>query len=99
MVGVEVRGLDKSVAAHVAEGVLEELKGKGFLQLSEMLDSKARYAIKGTDGKTYNVVCFSVPDSETSLRVVAAVDDGKLLSSINPLTRDFIIWDDGAVES
>lgn len=91
--------LDRGVAARVAESVLGEFKEMGFEELSGMLESSIRRTVQGDDGRDYNVVSYSLPDSENSLRVVVAVDDGRFFSSVRPLVRDFIIRDDGAIVS
>jgi hypothetical protein len=50
--------------------------------------------IAGPSGVEYQIeveVIWDSPRQQTDLRVLGAIDDGRLLASLSPLTEDFLV--------
>ncbi|PWU47811.1 hypothetical protein DLE60_29225 [Micromonospora globispora] len=87
-------GLDKEIAAQLAEARLAEWRRTGYDEWREMLDNKECRLVVGEDGKRYTVVSYAIDDGEGRIRLSVAVDDGGL-SALVPLVRDELMSPDG----
>ncbi|WP_018789954.1 hypothetical protein [Salinispora arenicola] len=87
-------GLNKDIAAQLAEARLAEWQRDGHDEWRAMIDDKDLRRIVGEDGKRYTVVSHAFDDGDSRVRMSVAVDDGGL-SALVPLVRDDIMRPDG----
>ncbi|MCN0151238.1 hypothetical protein [Salinispora arenicola] len=87
-------GLNKDIAAQLAEARLAEWQRDGHDEWRAMIDDKNLRRVVGEDGKRYNVVSHAFDDGDGRVRMSVAVDDGGL-SALVPLVRDDIMRPDG----
>ncbi|MEU7587166.1 hypothetical protein AB0A95_12780 [Micromonospora sp. NPDC049230] len=87
-------GLDKEIAAALAEARLTEWRRIGYGELRAMLDEQDVRQVVGEDGKRYSVVSYALDDGDGRIRMSVAVDDGAW-SAFAPSVRDQIMNPDG----
>ncbi|MFC4017287.1 hypothetical protein ACFOW4_04930 [Micromonospora sp. GCM10011542] len=87
-------GLDKEIAAGLADARLVEWQRIGYDEWRAMLDDKDVRQVVGKDGKRYSVVSYALDDGDGRIRMSVAVDDGTWLAFV-PLVRDQIMYPDG----
>ncbi|WP_308042423.1 hypothetical protein [Micromonospora sp. PLK6-60] len=87
-------GLDKEIAAQLAEARLVEWRRDSYEEWREMLDDKDMRLVVGEDGKRHTVVSYAIDDGDDRVRMVVAVDDGGW-SAFAPLVRVEIMRPDG----
>ncbi|MEV4845312.1 hypothetical protein AB0K20_19135 [Micromonospora matsumotoense] len=87
-------GLNKELAARLADARLAEWRRAGYDEWRAMLDDKDMRQVVGEDGKRYSVVSFALDDGDGPVRMRVAVDDGGW-SAFVPLVRDEIMNPDG----
>ena len=86
-----------------AQRILEEeligFRDKSYEELQHLMGSPHVVERNGASGISYVIeieVFWDNPKKAGGdLRVIGSIDDGKLLSSIRPLTSDFIMGPDG----
>ncbi|PWU52863.1 hypothetical protein DLE60_07430 [Micromonospora globispora] len=84
-------GLNKEIAARLADARLAEWRRVGYGEWRAMLDDKDVRQVVGEDGKRYSVVSYA---GDGCVRMSVAVDDGGW-SAFVPLVRDEIMKPDG----
>ncbi|MEW1585330.1 hypothetical protein AB0283_07780 [Micromonospora vinacea] len=89
-------GLDREIAAELADARLVEWQRVGYGEWRAMLDDKDVRQVIGEDGKRYSVVSYALDDGDGRIRMSVAVDDGTW-SAFAPLVRDQIMNPDGAL--
>ncbi|BCB76892.1 hypothetical protein GCM10022251_48550 [Phytohabitans flavus] len=89
-------GLNKALAARLAEERLAEWRRLDYARWRLMLDDSELRQVAGEDGKRYSVVSFAVDDGDGRVRMVVAIDDGGW-SAFSPLCRDEIMRPDGSL--
>lgn len=87
-------GLNKDIAAQLAEARLAEWQRDGHDEWRAMIDDKDLRRVVGEDGKRYTVVSHAFDDGDGRVLMSVAVDDGGL-SALVPLVRDDIMRPDG----
>ncbi|SCE79780.1 hypothetical protein GA0070216_102174 [Micromonospora matsumotoense] len=87
-------GLDKEIAAGLADARLVEWQGIDYDEWRTMLDDKDVRQVVGEDGKRYSVVSYALDDGDRRIRMSVAVDDGTW-SAFEPLVRDQVMDPDG----
>ncbi|MEU2615608.1 hypothetical protein ABZ570_29140 [Micromonospora sp. NPDC007271] len=87
-------GLDKEIAAQLAEARLTEWRRLGYGEWRAMLDDRETRPAVGADGKRYNVVSYAIDDGAGRIRLCVAVDHGGW-SALVPLVRDEITGPNG----
>ncbi|MFD0883121.1 hypothetical protein ACFQ08_00880 [Streptosporangium algeriense] len=90
--------MNKQIAAKIAEEYLASWRrGARYAELAVMEENgdKDWANVVGEDGREYEVLWYVLPDGQGALRMVVAVNDRGLRSSISPLTRDEIMRSDG----
>ncbi|MFX0594448.1 hypothetical protein [Melissospora conviva] len=87
-------GLNKEIAARLAEERLAEWRRSGYDDWRAMLDDKDTRLVVGEGGRRYAVVSYALDDGDGRIRMSVAVDDGGP-SALTPLLRDEIMKADG----
>ncbi|WP_229401855.1 hypothetical protein [Micromonospora okii] len=87
-------GLNKEIAAPLADARLAQWRRIGYGEWRAMLDDKDVRQVVGKDGKRYSVVSYALDDGDGCVRMSVAVDDGGW-STFAPLVRDEIMRPDG----
>ncbi|WP_433537795.1 hypothetical protein ACQPZK_08790 [Micromonospora sp. CA-249363] len=87
-------GLNKKIAAQLADARLAEWRRVGYGEWRAMLDDKDVRQVVGEDGTRYSVVSYALDDGKGCVRMSVAVDD-EGWSAIVPLVRDEIMKPDG----
>jgi hypothetical protein len=91
--------MDKREAQEILKRQIEIYRGKDYDQLAELVGSQHIYSVTGKSGAAYQIevqAFWDRPDQPYgNLRVLMSIDDGKILSSLVPMTTDFILDPDG----
>ncbi|MGW3789199.1 hypothetical protein ACWD5Z_31815 [Micromonospora chokoriensis] len=87
-------GLNKEIAAGLADARLTEWQRIGYGGWRAMLEENDLRQVVGEDGKRYSVVSYALEDGDGRIRMSVAVDDGTG-SAFVPLVRDQIMNPDG----
>ncbi len=91
--------MNKLVAREILESELKKYRSMGYQELSSLIDSPRNYQMIGPDGCDYQLEVQAFWDQPRKpggdLRVIASIDDGGFLSSLRPLTLDFILTREG----
>lgn len=69
-------GMNRELAAQLADERLDEWRRLGFKQWRRMLNHKELRQVTGKDGTRYNVASYALDDGDGRVRMVVAVDDG-----------------------
>jgi hypothetical protein len=93
--------MNKEEAAQILSVELNAFRAKGFAELAELIaDSPLVVERQGASGAAYQIeveVFWDDPKKlNEDLRVMAGIDDGRLLSAFSPLTDSFIVRPDGS---
>jgi hypothetical protein len=84
----------KAEALRVLAQELGVFRSMSYQTLAGLVGSPRVFSRTGTDGTEYQIEVEVFPDSPRhphgDVRVIASIDDGRLPSSIIPLTQDFI---------
>jgi hypothetical protein len=89
-------GMDKQVAARLADQRLAEWLRLGYADWRALLDSDDLRELVAEDGTRYSVRSSGIDDGDGRVRVRVAVDDGGW-SAFVPLVRDEIMNPDGSI--
>ncbi|MET8041999.1 hypothetical protein ABZU25_14205 [Micromonospora sp. NPDC005215] len=87
-------GLNKEIAAGLADARLTEWQRLGYGEWRTMLDDKDVRQVVGEDGERYSLVSYALDDGDGRIRMSVVVDDGTW-SAFVPLVRDQIMNPDG----
>ncbi len=91
--------MDKPEALKILQSEFIKLRTKSFAELTAMLGQTMVYKVPGPSGVDYQVdvqVFWDNPRQPGgNIRVLVAIDDGGFISSLNPLSMDFIMSPDG----
>lgn len=91
--------MNRSEARSILADVIADYRGKTYRELSELIGSPIVLTPRGVDGSEYQVeieVSWDRPgDVGGNVRILASIDDGGLLSSLRPISIDFIKAPDG----
>ena len=87
--------MDKQQARAILARELEKYRALGYDRLAELVGEEVVFAVVGPDGIKYQIEMDVVWDEPRrpgeTLRVLAAIDDGRFFSALSPLTEDFLI--------
>ncbi|MFC0531736.1 hypothetical protein [Phytohabitans kaempferiae] len=89
-------GLNRALAARLAEERLAEWRGLDYARWRLMLDDNETREVIAEDGKRYSVVSSGLDDGDGRIRMSVAVDDGGW-SAFSPLTQAEIMRPDGSL--
>ena len=93
--------MNKDEALHVLAHELDVFRSMSYQTLADLVGSPRVFSRSGTDGTEYQIEVEVFPDSprhpQGDIRVIASIDDGRLPSSIFPLTQDFIKSPSGGI--
>jgi hypothetical protein len=91
--------VDKEEAKRILHSELKKLQSKRYDKLLDMIDSQKTYKITAPSGSEYQIEVQAFWDNPSEpggdLRVIASIDDGGFISSLMPLSMDFIISPSG----
>ncbi|HKQ86759.1 MAG TPA: hypothetical protein VJS43_08320 [Candidatus Acidoferrales bacterium] len=90
--------MDRGVARRLVDKEMERLRRLSYEEFLKLLDKPSTTALKGPDGRAYQMETQAFWDSKPggNIRVMVSVDDGEFFSAVKPLTGDFIISPDGS---
>ena len=87
--------MDKQQARVILAKELEKYRARGYARLAEPIGEEIVSAVVGPDGVEYQIEMDVVWDDPRrpgeTLRVLAAIDDGRFPAAFAPLTLDFIL--------
>lgn len=92
--------MDKVEAGSLLEKYLQGLKSRSYQELQELIAHPDIMEVEGRSGTRYQIECQAVWDDLKpggNLRIIASIDDGRLLSAFMPSTLDFLISPGGAI--
>ena len=91
--------MDKKEAKSLLGEKLTELKSRPYSELKQLIKNPICFEVRATSGKMYQIEWEAFWDSEPNgdLKIIAAIDDGKLLSSIVPVCSAFVVTPEGKV--
>jgi hypothetical protein len=90
--------MDKVEAKLLLDGELLPYRNRPYAELAQQVGSLSSYQKTAASGVEYNIEIEVVWDSlkeRRNIRVTGAVDDGRGLTSLMPLSSDFIVAPDG----
>jgi hypothetical protein len=94
--------MNKAEAKEILAQELIHLQAKSFEDLQMYINSPEVTELIGASGVTYQIELEAFWDnpreSNGALRIIASIDDGKFLSTLLPLSADFIMDPDGTVK-
>ncbi len=86
--------MDRNEARAVLDAHLEPFRGRSHAELLPLMGDIHVAEVIGPSGTEYQIeveVVWDSPRERTHLRVLGAIDDGRLPSATVPVTRDFIV--------
>lgn len=85
--------MDKVEARGILQEFMDDLKSRSREELLELIANPICIEKKGQSGAVYQIEYEAFWDAEPGgdLRVMAAIDDGGLLSAFAPLSADFLV--------
>lgn len=91
--------MDKAIASVVLDDFVRELRKRKYGELCELIGAPQCEEKCGQDGKAYQVEFEAFWDDPRmrgrNLRVIVSIDDGTFRASLRPITRSFIMAQDG----
>jgi hypothetical protein len=92
--------MDKEEAKSILGTEMEKLRSKRFEEILDLIGSPKAYEIVAPNGNQYQIEIQAFWDNPRepggALRVIASIDDGGFLSSLMPLSMDFIVSPSGS---
>jgi hypothetical protein len=92
--------MDKEEAQQILDRQTKVHREKTFQQLAALVGSEEIYTLTGPSGVEYQIEVQAFWDSpkkpRENLRVILSIDDGGFLSSLKPMSSDFIMAPDGS---
>jgi predicted HAD superfamily phosphohydrolase len=86
--------MNKEEALRILALEMQAMRSRSYRQLASLAGSSMVVSRSGSGGTEYQIEVQIVPDNprnpQGDIRVIASIDDGRLFSSIKPLTMDFI---------
>jgi hypothetical protein len=92
-----VRGVDKVEARKLLTEFVEDLRKKSYDELVQFIRNPVCVEVNGSSGKQYQIEYEALWDTDPDglLRIMASIDDGRLISFMFPITESFLIDQDG----
>jgi hypothetical protein len=92
--------MDKEEARIILDRQIMAYREKTFQQLAALVGSAEIYTMTGSSGVEYQIEVQAFWDRPKkpgeNLRVILSIDDGGFLSSLKPMSSDFIMAPDGS---
>jgi hypothetical protein len=91
--------MDKVEARSLLEAFVDELQSHSREELLGLISQPVCLEMPGASGAVYQIEYEAFWDAEPGgdLRVMASIDDGRLLRALKPLTADFLVSPQGKV--
>ncbi|MDX6443487.1 MAG: hypothetical protein QOH71_561 [Blastocatellia bacterium] len=91
--------MDRTEALQLLGDELQAYKRRSYDELIQLVDRTEHYDRSSPSGKAYQIDIQVLWDEEPkgTIRVIGAIDDGQFLSTMFPLSSDFIMSPDGLV--
>ena len=89
--------MDRDEAIAILDAHLVTLRRRAYAELVPMMGDVHVAEVYGPSGAKYQIeveVVWDSPRERADIRVVGAIDDGRLPSSMTPVTRHFIVSPD-----
>jgi hypothetical protein len=89
--------MDKEEASRLLEDFMQELQCSPYHELKKLIRNPVCIELAGEGNEKYQIEYEAFWDSSPGedLRVLASIDDGRILSAMFPISRDFIITKEG----
>ena len=89
--------MDKQEARDLLEQFVERLRQKPYQELARLIRNPVSVEVSSASGVSYQIEYEALWDNEPGglLRVMASIDDGRLLTAMFPITISFVIDSDG----
>jgi hypothetical protein len=91
--------VDKQQAVEILTKELEKYRAMGYVRLAELVGEEIVFVAAGQDGVEYQIEIDVIWDDPRrpggTLRVLAAIDDGRFPAAFAPLMEDFLVEPDG----
>jgi len=83
----------------VLDARLAELKAKPYAELKALLNNPDCFEGTDASGQIYQIEWEAFWESapEGNLKIIASIDDGKLLSNIVPVTLAYVVTPEGKI--
>jgi hypothetical protein len=92
--------MDKEEAQQILDHEIMIYREKTFQQLTALVGSVDIFTLAGSSGVEYQIEVQAFWDHPKkpgeNLRVILSIDDGGFLSSLTPMSSDFIMAPDGS---
>jgi len=91
--------MNKVEAQTLLDEQLAAYRSQGYEELVEKVGSTIAFETVSPSGAEYNVeviVLWDSPGKKVNVRVIAAVDDGRLPRALVPMSDSFIVAPDGS---
>ena len=90
--------MNREEATTILRERIERLRDLSYRELLFYRDNPSAEEVIAPSGQAYQIEVEALWDDrpDSDLRVIAAIDDGRLRSTIMPLVQDFIIRSDGS---
>jgi hypothetical protein len=85
--------MDKTEARAILHAEIEIYRQRSYDELLRLLDEIDAYEVRGPSGATYQLEVEGMWDHKPggNLRVMAGIDDGRLVSALAPLVASFVL--------
>lgn len=86
--------MDRDEATAILDAHLAPLRRRSHAELLSLMGDVHVSAVFGPSGAEYQIeveVVWDSPREQADIRVLGAIDDGRLPSAMAPVTRDFIV--------
>ena len=87
-------GMDRDEAGAILMAHLESFRGRPHAELLRLMGDVHVAEVSGPSGAEYQIeveVVWESPRQRSDIRVLGAIDDGRIPGSIAPVTHDFIV--------
>ena len=91
--------MDKEEANKILENELVKLKAFSFDELKKIISNSTCHEVDSPSGTKYQIETIAVWDSKEDgdLRVMVSIDDGEFITSMFPVSMDFLISAEGVI--
>jgi hypothetical protein len=89
--------MDKVEAGALLDTYMQTLRARSYEELKALIGDASCFGITGASGTEYQIEVSVFWDGKpgADIRVLASIDDGRLLSTLRPLTRDLLVGPGG----
>ena len=91
--------MDKLEARKLLTEFVDDLQKKPYDELLQLISNPVCREVEGSSRAQYQIEYEALWDSKPNglLRIMASIDDGRLISAMFPITLSFLVDNDGKV--